>query len=275
MQPIDCSTAAERLSATQQNQAGHDAELDEAIAHVSQCPRCKERLGFLVRTLQSDAEDTLTCEQCQDQLPDYVQAQETGQADDTQWQAIALHLHTCPHCAAAHAELVELIQFAYGEQGQEPPLTPIPDLFFLPHRQIRDSWHWEDGIGLVIEFTQGLLRALDALSLQPAVQPAYAAVRTGAEGAQTLAYELREEINDLEVTITAQEEQTAPRVHAITVRVVLPGKDWPHLAGTQVTLKRWDAEGETQTTDAHGEAVFEGIAGDDLPRLVFEIAPQA
>ena len=75
--------------------------------------------------------------------------------------------------------------------------------------------------------------------------------------------------------IIAQEEQTAPSVHTITVRVVLPGKDWPHLAGTQVTLKRGDAEEETQTTDAHGEALFEDIAADDLPHLVFEIAPQA
>ena len=138
MQPMNCTTAAGRLLAHSQNQTGRDAGLDEAIAHASQCPHCKGRLGYLVRALRSNVEDALTCQQCQDQLPDYVQAQETGRTDESQWQPVALHLQTCPHCAATRTELVELTQFAYGEQGEEPPFIPTPDLSFLPHRQIAE-----------------------------------------------------------------------------------------------------------------------------------------
>jgi hypothetical protein len=87
---------------------------------------------------------------------------------------------------------------------------------------------------------------------------------------------LKEAVEDLEVTITAEEMQADPTRCTVIVKVNVPSRGgWPNLAGTEVMLKRGQLELDTQTSDAYGEVVFEGIATDDLAHLVFEIAPHS
>ena len=94
---ITCRTATERLLArwnapTPQHTKDLQAELQAAIDHIHHCPRCEGRLGILVRALSANAEDPLTCVECEALLPDYVQAVRAGEAGGARWQPIAAHL---------------------------------------------------------------------------------------------------------------------------------------------------------------------------------------
>lgn len=279
MQTLECRKAVEQLLAYLENPDLYRAEAEAAIHHVSTCPHCEGRMAHFVRALATDEEDGLTCQECQDLLPDYLQAKREGQAHERRWRPVAFHLETCPHCSAAVATLSDLIELAYGERGEEPSRYPIPELSFLPRRKDRPAQptgiHWRlDELGrLIIEFSTELVRAFQA----PAYRPAYAMAGVKSDKAsRTLCQlSLKEAVEDLEVTITAEETRGDPARCTVIVQVDIPSRGgWPNLADTEVTLKRDERELETQLTDAFGKAVFEGIATDDLPHLVFEITPR-
>lgn len=277
MQTKDCRAALEHLLAYVEDPHSHRAEVDMAFSHIRECPHCESRIGYLVQALTTDEKDRLTCPECQDLLPDYLQAEAEGQAHAPRWRQVAFHLKTCPHCSEEYATLSDLIELAYGEQGVEPPHYPVPDLSFLrPVRlpqPVGIPWRLDELVGrLIIEFSAELLRALQP----PAYQPAYATIRRKSEKSRTLCQlVLKEAVKDLEVTITAEETRDDPSHCTVIVQVHIPSRGgWPNLADTEVVLKRDERELETQLTDAFGEAVFEGIATDDLAHLVFEITPR-
>ena len=278
LKTAECHLAVERLLAYLEEPARHRAALSAAISHMSECPHCGNRIGYLVRALTTDEEDWLTCQECQDLLPDYLQAEMDGPAHQDRWRPVALHLETCPHCSAVYATLADLAALAYGERGAEPPHYPVPKLPFLrakkaaPLRLPKVNWRLDELGRLIIEFSAELLRALQA----PAYQPAYAAVRLKSDQARRVLYQfsLKEAGEDLEVTITAEERRDDPARCTVIVGVNIPSRGgWPNLGGTEVRLKRGEQELETQWTDAFGQAVFEGIDTDDLSHLVFEITP--
>lgn len=247
-----------------------------ALSHIRECPHCESRIGHLIRALTTDEEDSLTCKECEDHLPDYLQAEREGQAHEERWRAVALHLATCPHCSAEYATLLDLVALAYGEQGVEPPRYPVPELSFLRPDRLPQPFHipWRlDELGrLIIELSAELLRALQS----PAYQSAYATAGLKSDkSSRTLCLlSLKEAVKDLEVTITAEETRDDPTRCTVIVEVNIPSRGgWPNLADTEVVLKRDERELETQRTDAFGEAVFEAIATDDLAHLVFEITP--
>ena len=278
MQTMDCRVAVERLLAYLENPDLHRAEADAALSHIGKCPHCENRMRHLIRALTTDEEDSLTCQECQDLLPDYLQAKREGQAHERRWRPVAFHLETCPHCSAAVATLSDLIELAYGERGEEPPQYPVPVLSFLPQRDrpVRPGtvrWRLDELGHLIIEFSTELVRVFQA----PAYRPAYAmaGVKSGKASRTLCQLSLREAIEDLEVTITAEETRGDPVRCTVIVEVNIPSRGgWPNLADTEVALKRDERELETQLTDAFGKAVFEGIATDDLPHLVFEITPR-
>jgi len=275
MQTTDCREAIEHLLAYGENPDLHRAEAEAALDHIGKCPHCGRRVGYLVRVLTADEEDLMTCQECQDLLPEYLQAETDGRADDAQWHRVALHLETCPHCSAEYAELSALLELAHGERGVEPPRYPVPDLSFLRRKQDRPPqpvsipWHLNELGHLIIEFSAEILRAFQ----MPVYQPAYATAGLRARSPRTLCQlSLKEAVKDTEITITAEEKRADPTRCAVTVKVAIPSRGgWPNLAGTEVILKRDELQLDAQTTDAHGEAVFEGIATDDLAHLVFEI----
>jgi glutaredoxin len=256
----------------------HRADADTAIRHMEECPHCESGMGYLIRALTTDEVDRLTCQECQDLLPEYLQAEVDGQAHEAQWHPVAFHLETCPHCSAVYATLHELTELADGERGSEPPHYPVPELPFLRAESVtlaqplRAPWRLDELGCLIIEFSAELVRALQS----PAYQPAYAAARLKSDKSQRVLCQLslKEAVEDLEVTITAEERREDPTRCTVVVEVNVPSRGgWPNLAGAKVTLKRGELELETQLTDAFGKAVFEGIGTEDLAYLVFEITP--
>jgi hypothetical protein len=203
-------------------------------------------------------------------LPEYFVATTTGQANDAHWSLVALHLETCPHCSEEFATLADLLELAEGRRGIELSEYPELDLSFLPRkaterRPARKPWHL-DALGrLVIEFSAELVRAL-----QP---PAYAAaLKSGAEPGAVLFLDVADAVPDVHVSITAERTRTDPTRCTMSVEVMIPSRGgWPHLAGSQVVLKRGDLVQATQITDAFGKVIFMGIAEEDLDQLVFEI----
>jgi hypothetical protein len=277
-QTSECRLAIERVWAYLEDPEGQRAALTAAISHMGACPRCESRIGHLVRALAAGEEDRLTCQECEALLPEYLQAEMEGQAGETQWHPVTLHLETCPHCAEVYAALLDLTRLADGKAGAEPPGYPVPEFPFLHSREattpppLKAPWRLDDLGRLVIEFSAELVRTLQS----PAYQPAYAAARLKSDKSQRVLCQLslKEAVEDLEVTITAEERRVDPTYCTVIADVNIPSRGgWPNLAGTKVTLKRGKQEMETQWTDAFGKAVFEGIRTEDLAHLVFEITP--
>jgi hypothetical protein len=274
MRETDCQVAVEQLLAHLEDPEQHRAEVDAAVRHLRDCPDCERRIGHLARALSSGEEDQLNCQECEEQLPDYLQAARDGQAGEVRWRRVAYHLETCPVCAATYAELSELAAFAFGERGAEPPSYPVPDVSFLHAGKTGSSpappirWHLDDWGRLIIEFSAELLRAF-----QP---PAYAPRSLKSDKSSRVLYQvaLNKAVEDLAVTITAEEDPDDPSQCTVTVEVDIPSRGgWPHLADTQVIIKRGEGKLETQATDPFGKAVFEGIAAADVEGLVVEIRP--
>jgi hypothetical protein len=278
MQTAECDKALEQVSAYLENPDLHHAELQAALSHIRACPYCAQRIGHLIRALTTEEADGLSCQECQDHLPDYLVAEANQQADAAQWHPVALHLQTCPHCSAAYATLAHLTELAEGRRGVEPAHYPIPRLPFLQDKQtgspqtVRIPWRWDEGGRLVIEFSAELLQTLQSSTQQPA----YATERHKAGRSPRIIYQfsLKDAAEDLEVTMTAELAPNTPAQCVVIVEVMIPSRGgWPHLAGTEVTLRRDDQELGTHATDAYGKAVFAGVAVEDLPRLVCEIQP--
>lgn len=269
---MDCRQVTEDLLKFIRNPDLPLEEVDAAMEHFRTCAACRRKLGSFGRALATSETDRLTCGQCQDQLPGYLYATQTEQADRAQWRPVVLHLATCPHCADVYAELSALHALAESARGAEPVAYAAPQLAFLQKKRARTTrrpWRLDRLGRLVIAFSAELLGAL-----QPAPQPGFAGASVKANEASRVlySYTLNDAVEDLELTISAEEQRDDADRCTVTVQVHIPSRGgWPNLGGVIVTLKRGRQELATQTTDAFGNAVFAGIALADLPRLVFRI----
>ena len=90
----------------------------DAAAAAQKAARCLDdapQMTQFRRALQSEQEDSLSCEECQVQLPDLIYAQiESTQAQgknpvSPNNQNVLAHLALCPHCATAYAEVTEML----------------------------------------------------------------------------------------------------------------------------------------------------------------------
>jgi hypothetical protein len=266
MRTVECRIAIQYLSIYMAEPESGDAELNTALKHIHQCPDCRQRIGYLVRALNTDIVDKLDCRVCQERLPEYVGVATAARAG-AKWRAVALHLALCPHCAAAYDELVELTALAQGERGVEPPPYSVPDLSFLDPTMSR-PWRVE-GLGrLVIEFTSELLAGLRMAG--PALAPM--GLKADAPAAMLQPFTLVGEIEDQDVTITVEPMHNQPAHCTVVVRVDIPSRGgWPNLGGTLVTLRRGAVTLGSRATDDLGNAVFERVATDDLAQLAFVI----
>lgn len=265
MQTPECRRASEQLRAYLAEPMDAPAPA-EALSHVRSCAYCRARLGFLLAALPLDAEDALTCAACQDRLPEYLLAQAERRAGDAEWAGVALHLRTCPHCAAVYADLADMLALAQRERGVEPPAYPQPRLPFAAAARPALPGRWDRLGRLVIALSAEALRAFQPPQLVPG-----AALKAG--GPQPLALARHED--DLAVTITVAERRDSPARCTVMVHVDIPSRNgWPHLAGSQVSVKARGAALVRQTTDAFGNVVFEDIERDALERLTFTIVPR-
>lgn len=276
MLATDCLVAIEQLLAYVEDPERHRSGMDAAISHMRDCPDCEHRIGYLMQALRTGEEDQLNCQECKEQLPYYFQAERDGEADQARWRGVAYHLETCLYCATSYAELSDLVAFGQRERGVEPTSYQPPDLSFLspgkvgPSQRPKVPWRLDDLGRLIIEFSAELLHAFQP----PAYRPAYTRPGLKADRSSRVLCHvpLHEAIDDLEVTITAEETEENPAQCIVTVEVIFPSQDgWPYLTDTEVTIKRGELMLETQTIDAFGQAVFEGIATDELAHLVLEI----
>jgi hypothetical protein len=279
MQTEECRRALDWLAAYLADPALHLPERDAAANHIRGCAGCQARVAQLIRAHGTNEDDELVCEECQDSLPDYLTAVTDGQAGQADWQRVTLHLALCPHCAATFAQLSHLRELAEGKRGVEPPQVPAPQLGFLAsQRGAQPSpaipWRLDELGRLIIELSGDLVRALQAAT-RPASFGA-AGLKSNTAPVRLFQADLNEMTGDLEVSLTAEQTRRDPTRCTLLVDVRVPSRGgWPHLAGTEVTLKRDGQEVGRQATDAYGTAVFEGLAVPDLARLAVEIEPVA
>lgn len=232
---------------------------------------------YLMRALNAHAEDQLTCQECQNRLPDYIVAVQNDQTDAACWRPVLLHLTTCPHCAAVYADLIALMALAEGEEGIPPDHVPIPDLTFLnPVRDMASSapkpWHWNDLGHMVITFSADLIRMLHMSP--PAPAGAGGMVKSNDPAVSLHPLTIADAGDDLYVTILVEQTKHQTNQVMLVVTVEIPSRGgWPNLRGSEVILHRGTHEPATQVTDAFGKTVFRGIGSDEVDQLVVEIKP--
>jgi hypothetical protein len=273
METVHCQMAIERLLTYLDQPDFHQTELDAALRHIAACRYCEQRVGYLVRALNTPDEDTLTCEECEELLPEYYQADIEGHAAEARWRPVARHLATCAHCSGAYTVLTDLSTLAFNEQDASLSYPPL-DLSFLGQEkktklsQPEPLWWLDEWGHLIIQFSAELIRAW-----QP---PTFAAgLKKSETSPSTLGQFSVQTKEDLEVTITAERQRNDPTYCTMTVQVNIPSRrGWPNLADTEVTLKQGEQLSTTHLTNAFGEVIFEGIATADLAKLSFEITPE-
>lgn len=195
-----------------------------------------------------------------------------GLLSKTEQAQIRAHLDDCPHCQAELSRLNEFLE-------EDIPVT-IP-----PHTIGKPGWIKEPGFlwRQLYDVKQVIIRVLDeALTTTaqamhpPANQLAYGGKRrSGKSGKTLLKLELKEGVEDLEVTVTAEEQQNDPRRCTVIVEVNIPSRGgWPNLGDTKVSLKE-GTELQTRLTDAFGKAVFENVSTEALSNLDLKVIPRS
>jgi hypothetical protein len=245
-----------------------------------------------------DAPLAEACQVCQANLAAYVEAEFDDKPAAALFSAVAEHLTTCDDCRQEAAELRWLLTMERQGLFEQPPAAGEFDFGYLqtgPFSEERSSrlaqigpffgersnldptevpqapmparqpWRL-DAVGrLIIQFSADLLRSLQP----PAFQPSYL---KGAVPA-SLTYALVAEVKDLDVRIRVEPARRDPQRATVEVEVDIPSRGgWPNLAGSAVTLRRGAEDVlDRQQTDAFGKVVFEDVATEDVPTLVFEI----
>lgn len=270
METVYCQMAIQSLLTYLDQPDSPQSELDTALRHIAACSYCQRRVGYLARALNNPEQDTLTCGECEELLPEYYQAEIEGQASGARLRPVARHLATCPSCAAAYTTLLDLSALAFAEASGPPPDYPAFDLSFLREKKAQfqpalitrlDEWG-----RLIIQFSAEFFRAWQP---PPFVAAGLKRSETSSKTLSQFSGQLRD---DLEISVTVEQERKEPAYCTITMQVNIPSRGgWPNLAGLEVTLQRDQEIIATQVTDAHGEVVFEKIGVADLDQLVYEI----
>jgi hypothetical protein len=275
MQTTDCRAAIEHLLAYLDDPKLHRAEADVAISHIRTCPYCESRVGHLIRALITDEEDPLTCQECQDLLPDYLQAEREGQAHEERWHAVALHLETCPHCAAEYATLSDLVALAYGERGVEPPRYPVPKLAFL-HPSLAPDPNWYQ---VALDYGRAWLEketgrwrqlwlSLPTLGDRQQRAPALAGLMGEVAVPPPSVHRTLAPANaNFEIELTVVPDPTSDDADLCRVDVALTLQDrFGDFSAVQVTLL-WGSDARTEETDALGQVSFTGLPCDQLASM--------
>jgi len=205
METKECRMAINRLLVYLNQPDSSSAELEAALRHIGECSYCEHRIGYLTRALTITEEDSLTCRECEELLPEYFQADIEGQASGARWRAVAQHLTTCSHCAGAYASITDLTALALGEKGVDPPPGYVPDLSFLDEKkQLAPEWRLDELGRLLIQFSAEFIRAWQA-PLYGAAGLKTSASLPGAAGPVTVKAH-----TDLETSVTIEPQRHDP-----------------------------------------------------------------
>jgi hypothetical protein len=236
-------------------------------------PGQRSSVGRFIQMLSTDQEDQLTCQECEELLPEYIQAEQDGTADQSHWAAVTFHLQTCPHCTNEYTEISALLTLGLSDQGPEPPYYPTPDLSFLHPSKSKTKqpqasfWHLDEVGRLIIQLVGVLWGPL------PRLEAAYA-VRGGPtiEDRPNRLGQIsigEPAVEDLQVDVTVLPAQDDPSLCKVVARVEVPSR-FPNLAGTEVTLTA-GARTITELTNESGEVTFRKVPLESLPDAVLRV----
>lgn len=252
-----------------------DAGLFETVAgHVAQCAACRERLRFLGRVVEIDAEDPLTCEACQALLAELVHAETSG-AEDDRFKGVRGHLVVCPACYADYRQVRDWVLASLADAVPVAEAYPAFDFSALASRPRPAPWP-EDRLASAvargrrwIDDAGGAVYALFGAAPPSGPLPAWS---TKSSGEQPLLRHivLDDALPGWEIEITAYAEDAAHcRVEVACYRLGAAEAD---LAGLPVTL-RVDAAEEIRETDEGGVAEFTALPRSKLDQAVIRVGP--
>ncbi len=108
----------QRLNQLRRNLRERRSRLPTAVVH-------------LARLVVGEADESITHEECQGLLPEYVDAEIAGEDIAVKYTQVKRHLDWCDDCSEQYAELLELILSDRAGQISIPASIPDPDLSFL------------------------------------------------------------------------------------------------------------------------------------------------
>ncbi|MCB8950356.1 MAG: hypothetical protein H6653_20295 [Ardenticatenaceae bacterium] len=242
---------------------------ERIVEHLATCGACQTRFGYLLRAWQLSNDDSLTCGECEMQLPQYIQVAGTELGTTTRWQPVRHHLATCPHCATAYTELADLLTLvAETDVATLPTAYPTPDLSFL---QPKRPWQFNKLGQLVIQLTREWLQDWQAANPRPALAGTH--LKRGREPQPLGELTITEAAPDLQVQLVLEQ---VPEVNhgTLIVTATLPSRGgWPHQAGTEIEVAIGQHFWQRQETDAFGKAVFAKIPLAQIHELAITITP--
>jgi hypothetical protein len=225
-----------------------------------------QNADLLIRSLSSaDEEDSMTCEECETALPDYLLAERDEMSTLIRWRSVVRHLVQCPHCANALRETSELMALGLAEYGVSPLTIPAPNLSFLRYKQDKatqpqaDFWYFDKLGQLIIRLGNALLSPPTRLAPAYALRSEKEEGGTGAGGQGPLGRLSlgSPTLDDLQVDVTVLPDKDDPDLCTVVARVETPSR-WPDVARREVTLAAGDVV-STEVTDESGEASFRRI----------------
>ncbi len=234
-----------------------------------------ERREKLMKMLRSRPDDA-ACRLCLDNLGSYVTSQLAGEDYLSRFPVIATHLDSCPECTGAYARIYGLEFAEISGHWFQPAQIPEPDLSFLKRRSVLsllDLWQqavrqWADGFSL--QLTAELQQLLHP-SL-PVAQLRQSPMRQSQYGELILQFP-PDPMPETEspVSITVFKDTQNLGMCLVEITVTPPGRSWPYLDGSTVTL-RIDEEEKMAGTDHNGLAAFTAVPIDALETLGIEVA---
>ncbi len=235
---------------------------------------------FTIQQLHQILKTDLTTTQCHyylDRINAYIASQLAGQDYAFTFVATAVHLDSCPNCAAAYERLYELEYAAAQESLPHPTNLSAPDFSFLNTAvapatdritKIKSAVQ-EIGDKFVFVLSEGIIGLLRPLPNAAPVLRSSSAERYAEILFQLDPTDLPQ--NDLPFTITAFRDAHASDNCLVEVRVQPPEQSWPTLGGKKVNLKM-STTTMAVTTDAWGLAVFDDVRITNLATAKIEVS---
>lgn len=282
-----CQQATEQLLAYVIDPSQDRAKIGPALDHLKSCPYCQRKVNHLISALTTNEADQLTCQECEELLPDYIEAKIEDQTDASPWSLVAQHLAVCPDCSAAYAELTDLMALVDSGPDVALPAYSTPDLSFLDlesaeRSQLASDPNW---LRVTLDYGQAWLeretgrwrqlwlslpplkhRSLDTLALTGLMN---AEPRTTIPGQRILNIAPPEAGFALRLTVTPEPASTSQELYRLEVDLTLTDR-LGDFSGAEVTLL-WGSSEQSQKTNEWGEVVFSGLPDDQLASMDLKV----
>lgn len=211
------------------------------------------------------------------QLYVYAEAEAKGLTVATLFPDIHRYLQSIEMQDDHYQALRTLIRLDLDDKLESPPHTVQFDFSYLPVPAPPPTLpHWLIEKGkLLINFSEGLLDSLfNSQNTQLAFAKANVKSNSVRSNQSALLFEttMGDEQNGVMAKIQAKREQDESPVIAVSIKVEIVGRKWPHLSKIPVEVALTGRK-EKQITDAFGVTTFSKLPLDELPSLAIAIGP--